>query len=68
MRLPGEAELEFEILPLDDRRARVTATAYWHPAGALGLIYWYSLEPAHRVIFDGMTREIARRAESLRLP
>ena len=68
MRAPGAGVLEFEILPLDDRRARVTATAYWHPAGALGLIYWYSLEPAHRVIFDGMTREIARRAESLRLP
>ena len=64
MRAPGAGVLEFEILPLDDRRTRVTATAYWHPAGVLGLIYWYSLEPAHRIIFDGMTREIARRAEA----
>ena len=65
MRAPGAGVLEFDILPLDDGRTRVTATAYWHPAGVLGLIYWYSLEPTHRIIFDGMTHEIARRAEAL---
>jgi uncharacterized protein YbjT (DUF2867 family) len=65
MRAPGAGVLEFEILPLDGGLTRVTATAYWHPAGVLGLIYWYSLEPAHRVVFDGMTREITRRAEAL---
>jgi hypothetical protein len=63
MRAPGAGVLEFELLPVDDRRTKITATAYWHPAGVLGLMYWYSLEPAHRVIFDGMTREIARLAE-----
>jgi hypothetical protein len=63
MRAPGAGVLEFEILPVDERRAKITATAYWHPAGVLGLMYWYSLEPAHRIIFDGMTREIARLAE-----
>jgi uncharacterized protein YbjT (DUF2867 family) len=65
MRAPGAGVLEFEILPLDGGLTRLTATAYWHPAGVLGLIYWYSLEPAHRVVFDGMTREITRRAEAL---
>ena len=65
MRAPGAGVLEFDILPLDDGRTRVTATAYWHPAGVLGLIYWYSLGPTHRIIFDGMTHEIARRAEAL---
>jgi hypothetical protein len=42
---------------------RLTATGYWHPAGILGLLYWYSLEPVHRVIFSRMTVEICRRAE-----
>jgi uncharacterized protein YbjT (DUF2867 family) len=65
MRAPGAGVLEFVIDPLSERESRVTATAYWHPAGALGLAYWYSLEPAHKFIFRGLTREIMRRAEDL---
>ena len=68
MRAPGAGVLEFEIAPLPDQpdgpRTRVTATAYWHPAGVWGLLYWLSMEPAHQVIFRGLTREIARRAET----
>ena len=44
------------------RRTRVTATAYWHPAGVWGLVYWYLLIPAHVFIFRGLTRAILRRA------
>jgi len=40
----------------------VSATAYWHPAGVWGLIYWYALVPAHAFIFKGLTRAILRRA------
>lgn len=65
MRAPGAGVLEFELLPLEAGRTRLTATAYWHPAGVTGLLYWYSLAPAHRLIFDGMTREIGHRAEAL---
>lgn len=65
MRAPGAGVLEFEIEPLPGNRTRVDATAYWHPAGVWGLLYWLSMEPAHRVIFKGLTREIARRAEAL---
>jgi uncharacterized protein YbjT (DUF2867 family) len=64
MRAPGAGILEFLIEPAGDNRTKVTATAYWHPAGMLGLAYWYSLEPAHKVIFKGLTREICRRAEA----
>ncbi len=65
MRAPGAGVLEFELTPLEGGRTRLTATAYWHPAGVPGLLYWFALEPAHRLIFDGLTREIARRAEAL---
>ena len=68
MRAPGAGVLEFEIEPLSEGRTRVTATAYWHPAGVWGLMYWLSMEPAHRVIFQGLTREIARRAEARERP
>jgi uncharacterized protein YbjT (DUF2867 family)/uncharacterized protein YndB with AHSA1/START domain len=63
MKAPGAGALEFELKPLNDGGTRLTATAYWHPAGFRGLLYWYSLEPVHRVIFKGMTQEICRRAE-----
>ena len=63
MRVPGSGVLEFEISP-EGRRSRVTATAYFHPAGVWGLLYWYPLIPAHLWIFKGMTREICRRAET----
>jgi len=65
MKAPGAGVLEFEIEALNGGETRVTATAYWHPAGVFGLTYWYSLEPAHRIIFRGMTQEICRRAEAL---
>ncbi len=64
MKAPGAGVLEFEIEPAGERLTRVTATAYWHPAGLWGLLYWYALVPAHLVIFDGMTRAIARRAKA----
>ncbi|WP_207063176.1 SDR family oxidoreductase [Motiliproteus sp. SC1-56] len=65
MKAPGAGVLEIEIEPLEAQLHQVTATAYWHPAGALGLAYWFSLQPAHLVIFKGLTREICRRAEAL---
>lgn len=64
MRAPGNGVLEFEIDPVDAQRTRVSVTAYWHPAGIWGLIYWWLLVPAHLFIFKGMTRVIAQRAQS----
>jgi uncharacterized protein YbjT (DUF2867 family) len=62
MKAPGAGVLELAVQPLGDSRSRVTATAYWHPAGLWGLAYWWSLFPAHLVIFDGLSRAILRRA------
>jgi uncharacterized protein YbjT (DUF2867 family)/uncharacterized protein YndB with AHSA1/START domain len=62
MRAPGSGVLEFELTP-EDNGTRISATAFWHPAGVWGLLYWYALVPAHLFIFAGMTRAIARRAE-----
>jgi len=65
LRAPGSGILEFEIEPLPDGRTRLTETAYWHPQGFWGLIYWAVLVPFHLFIFKGMTRAMARRAEAL---
>ncbi|MDX1571279.1 MAG: SDR family oxidoreductase [Xanthomonadales bacterium] len=62
MKAPGTGVLEFELNEGTDGRTRLTATAYWHPAGIAGILYWLSLEPAHRIIFRGLTRRICERA------
>ncbi len=60
MRLPGEAWLEFSI-EHDNGRAFLTQTATFRPSGLSGRLYWYSLLPAHAVIFRGMIRRLAGR-------
>jgi uncharacterized protein YbjT (DUF2867 family) len=61
MKIPGAGVLEFEIVP-NNGRHEVHATAYFHPAGVWGLLYWYPLMPFHLWIFKAMTREIVHRA------
>ncbi|MDH3437528.1 MAG: SDR family oxidoreductase, partial [Betaproteobacteria bacterium] len=63
MKAPGAAILEFEVTPVNSEHTRITVTAYWHPAGVWGLLYWYAFVPAHFVVFHGMARAIALRAE-----
>jgi len=65
MKAPGAGALEFELEPREGGGTRITATAYWHPAGVWGLAYWHALYPAHQVIFARLTRAIAARAEAL---
>lgn len=65
MRLPGEAELEFEIEPLgsDPERSRIVQTARFLPTGLVGILYWYAVMPMHSIVFRGMLAGICRRAE-----
>lgn len=65
MKAPGAGVLEFDIDDADDVRRRITVTAFFHPAGVWGLLYWFALLPAHGFIFRGMTREIIRRAAKI---
>lgn len=62
MKAPGRGVLEFSIVDRDDRR-EITMTAYWHPAGVWGLLYWYLTLPVHALIFNGTARAIAKGCE-----
>jgi len=63
MKAPGSGILEFELEPLAHGGTRLTETAYWHPRGIWGLLYWYAMVPAHLFLFRRMTRAMVRRAE-----
>jgi hypothetical protein len=66
MKAPGAGLLEFTVKPGPDGiGSTVNATGYWHPAGVMGLLYWYALVPAHHFLFEGLTRAIDRRASAL---
>lgn len=67
MRGPGSGVLEFVIRDQGDHRT-LSITGYWHPAGPLGLIYWYLLLPAHGLTYRGLTAAIAHRAERFDKP
>ena len=66
MKVPGQAWLTFEARPRDDGGADLILTAAFQPHGLTGLLYWRLLYPFHALIFSGMIRKIARRAESTR--
>ena len=58
MKLPGEAWLQFRILPHDDGSHTLEQIASFRPRGLAGRLYWYSLVPFHFVIFKGMIENI----------
>ena len=64
LKAPGSGILEFELEPMPGGGTRLTETAYWHPQGVWGLLYWAALVPFHLFIFKGMTRAMVRRTEA----
>jgi hypothetical protein len=64
LRAPGAGGMEFTITPKADGRATLEAAIHWHPAGFWGLLYWYTLWPAHALMLKGMVRAICVTAEA----
>jgi uncharacterized protein YbjT (DUF2867 family) len=61
MRFPGQAYLEFQLR--HDRETglmEVRQLSKFVPSGMLGILYWYTLAPAHKLIFRGLLRNLAR--------
>jgi uncharacterized protein YbjT (DUF2867 family) len=64
MRLPGEAQLAFELSPDESESGvRLTQTARFIPKGLFGLLYWYAVLPLHGFVFRGMLEGIRDEAE-----
>jgi hypothetical protein len=64
MKVPGPAWLQFVAQPQEGGGTLLVQTAFFEPHGLAGLAYWYALYPVHQLVFSGMARAIARRAEA----
>jgi hypothetical protein len=60
MKMPGEALLEFEIIPVGTTHAELRILSRFLPKGLWGIIYWYLLYPFHHFIFSGMLIAMAK--------
>jgi hypothetical protein len=58
MKLPGEAWLEFKIIPYKAGNA-LQQIASFRPNGLWGRFYWYTLYPFHNLIFRQLAKRIA---------
>ena len=54
MKLPGEAWLEFQV-----KDGNLSQTATFRPQGLLGRVYWFSVLPAHWILFPQMAKRLA---------
>lgn len=64
MKVPGRAWLQFEVKPHGPDKSTIHQVALFDPHGLAGILYWYGIYPLHALVFAGMLRNIARRAES----
>jgi hypothetical protein len=59
MLLPGEAWLEFQIVPTNGGD-QLIQTATFRPRGVSGRLYWYAVLPFHHFVFNGMINGLSR--------
>ena len=60
MKTPGEALLDFQIIPLADGQVEFRMLSRFLPKGLTGILYWYALYPFHEWIFYGMLKSTAK--------
>ena len=58
MKLPGEAILDINIIQ-EGNTSELQLGTRFRPRGLYGMFYWYSLLPAHDLLFGGMLKAIA---------
>jgi len=65
MRVPGRAWLDLGIVRSDGEETLFHQRAVFAPRGVLGRLYWLAVLPFHGLVFGGMQRNIAKKAEEL---
>lgn len=60
MKLPGEALLSFDLVPVKKGTELRVGTRF-RPTGLYGILYWYILLPFHNILFQGLLNTLARK-------
>lgn len=65
MKIPGDADLEFDVIPGPGthRMTTLVSTARFKPRGLDGLLYWFAVLPLHRFVFLKMLQGIKKTIE-----
>jgi hypothetical protein len=63
MKLPGDGWLQFEAKPIKDNLTNIVQTVFFAPRGLFGTLYWYLLQPIHRLIFKKLINKIVAKSE-----
>ena len=63
MKGPGEAVLDFQVVPLPNGQADLKVIGRFWPNGLPGILYWYTLLPLHAWIYKGFRKAIATRID-----
>lgn len=64
---PGNGGMEIALSPGPGGGTRIAVTLHWHPAGVWGLLYWFTLWPAHAFVMRAFASGIARAADQDRM-
>lgn len=65
-RMPGTAWMRLRVMPVGPERSLLTQDLVFEPGGPFGLpgkALWFAELPAHKLVFSGMLRDLAREAE-----
>lgn len=62
LKAPGDGWMEWRI-ETDAGKIRLSQTGFFAPRGLPGFLYWYVLNPFHKVVFCGLLKAIARKSE-----
>jgi uncharacterized protein YbjT (DUF2867 family)/uncharacterized protein YndB with AHSA1/START domain len=63
MKVPGAATFELRLEPVA-KGTRLLLLTSFRPRGLWGLVYWWSMYPAHGLLFPSMLQNIARAAHA----
>jgi len=60
MKLPGEALLNFELVPVE-KGTQLRLGTRFRPIGLYGILYWYILLPFHNLLWGGLLNTLSRK-------
>jgi hypothetical protein len=63
MNVWGHGWLEFGIKNNNGSGSKLTISAFYYPRGLFGHIYWFVTYPIHKIVYNGMSKNIVQRAE-----